>query len=302
RVRVRVRLAHVGTGALPMLTAAGLTVERDASDLGVVEGWIRPSDLHALAALAAVTSVAPVRRGVLRVSEGDSASRADVARSTSGFTGVGVKAGVISDGVDGYAPNPVPGGPGCAAGSGAEGAAMLHIVHDLAPGATLAFSEGLSSSLAFINSLTCLRNAGATVIVDDIGFFDEPFFEDGPVATAVRDAVAAGVSYHTAAGNEAQIHWLRHYHAAPASTLHAFDGCADTNEDVIVPAFTRVDCVLQWNDRFGHSGNDYNLFIYDQSNTLVDQGSTTQNGASDPIEFAGVENPTGASQVVHVRI
>jgi len=302
RVQVRVRLAPLETGAVSLLAAAGLSVERDASDLGLVEGWIRPSDLHVLAALDAVRSVAPVRRGVLRVSEGDSASRADVARNTSGFTGVGVKVGVISDGVDGYAPDPVPGGFGCAAGGGAEGVAMLHIVHDLAPGATLAFSEGLSSPLAFINSLTCLRNADATVIVDDVGFFDEPFFEDGPVATAVRNAVAAGVSYHTAAGNEALFHWLGGYHAAPVSMLHAFDGLADTNEDVTVPSFSRVDCVLQWNDRFGQSSNDYNLAIYDQGNALVDQGNTVQNGASDPIEFASVENPGGTSEVVHVRI
>src|SRR5262245_10222670 len=44
RVQVRVRLMPLETGAVPTLTAAGLAVERDASDLGLVEGWIHPSD------------------------------------------------------------------------------------------------------------------------------------------------------------------------------------------------------------------------------------------------------------------
>src|SRR5262245_44639893 len=40
RVQVRVRLAPLETAAVPALTAAGLAVERAASDLGLVEGWI----------------------------------------------------------------------------------------------------------------------------------------------------------------------------------------------------------------------------------------------------------------------
>src|SRR4030095_2976524 len=48
----------------------------------------------------------------------------------------------------------------------------------------------------------CPPAAGADVIVDDLGFFGEPFFEDGPVALAVRAAVKGGVSDHSSAGNE----------------------------------------------------------------------------------------------------
>ena len=81
---------------------------------------------------------------------------------------------------------------------------MLEIVHDLAPGAELLFASGIESPLAFIQAVECLTAAGANVIVDDLGFFGEPYFEDGPIAQAVRSAVAAGVSYHTAAGNSAR--------------------------------------------------------------------------------------------------
>ncbi len=46
------------------------------------------------------------------------------------------------------------------------------------------------------------RRAGAKVIADDVGYFEEPFFQDGPVAAAVDEVTAAGVSYFSAAGND----------------------------------------------------------------------------------------------------
>ena len=50
---------------------------------------------------------------------------------------------------------------------------------------------------------------GADIIVDDLGFFGEPYFEDGPIAQTVDTVRANGTIYITAAGNEA----LEHYEA-----------------------------------------------------------------------------------------
>ncbi len=84
-----------------------------------------------------------------------------------------------------------------------EGRAILQIVHDVAPGASLAFYSAVSEA-DFANGVTALANAGATVEADDIGFFDEPFFQDGIISQAI-DAVATRatnpVAYFTAAGN-----------------------------------------------------------------------------------------------------
>ena len=116
----------------------------------------------------------------------------------------GVKVGVISDGVDARQtaidsddlPDTLEIGT---VGFGNEGVAMLEVIHDLAPGAALAFSAG-NTSLEFIASILQLRNFNCNVIVDDLGFPKEPFFEDGPVARAAQDAVDAGVFFCSSGG------------------------------------------------------------------------------------------------------
>jgi Subtilase family len=84
---------------------------------------------------------------------------------------------------------------------GDEGRAMMQIVHDVAPGASLAFYTAENSEADFASGITQLASAGAKVIVDDVGYFDEPFFQDGLVAQAINAVVANGVAYFSSAGN-----------------------------------------------------------------------------------------------------
>ncbi|MBV8144532.1 MAG: S8 family serine peptidase, partial [Gammaproteobacteria bacterium] len=87
-----------------------------------------------------------------------------------------------------------------------EGRAMLQIIHDVAPGAGLAFYSAENGEADFANGITTLAASGhANVIVDDVGYFDEPFFQDGVISQAVDAANAKGVAYFSAAGNNGQI-------------------------------------------------------------------------------------------------
>jgi Subtilase family len=92
-----------------------------------------------------------------------------------------------------------------------EGRAMLQVVHDVAPGASLAFYTGYNSEADFANGIGALAasvasgGAGAKVIADDIGYFDEPFFQDGIVAQAIDTVEANGVAYFSAAGNDGDL-------------------------------------------------------------------------------------------------
>src|SRR6202041_1444323 len=86
---------------------------------------------------------------------------------------------------------------------GDEGRAMLQIVHDVAPGASLAFYTADDSEADFASGIGKLAAAGAKVIADDVGYFDEPFYQDGILAQAVDAVEAQGVTYVSAAGNDA---------------------------------------------------------------------------------------------------
>jgi Subtilase family len=158
------------------------------------------------------------------VSEGDQQLRARKARAKFGVDGSGVTVGVLSNSfdtsasaathaADDVASHDLP-GPGDPCGhttpvnvlqqtnSADEGRAMLQVVHDLAPGAKLDFATANLGSLAFANNIVNLANAGANVIVDDVLYFDEPFFQDGAISNAVNAVKARGVAYFAAATNE----------------------------------------------------------------------------------------------------
>jgi len=86
-----------------------------------------------------------------------------------------------------------------------EGRAMLQVVHDIAPGAGLAFHTAGPTEADFANGITALARAGAKVIADDVGYLDEPFFQDGIVAQAIDAVEAQGVAYFSAAGNDGML-------------------------------------------------------------------------------------------------
>ena len=90
-----------------------------------------------------------------------------------------------------------------ASGGTDEGRAMMQIIHDIAPGASLAFYTAFDSEQDFANGILALAAAGCKVIVDDVSYFDEPFFQNGVVAQAIQTVEAEGVTYVTAAGNDA---------------------------------------------------------------------------------------------------
>ena len=304
----------LGSAELQKLQQAGVRIERIQVARGRVQARVDASALETLAGFSWVHAIRTVDRAVVRAgsvtTEGDAASRADALRA-QGLDGSGVVVGVISDGIDSVqaaqATNDlpdvvVPNDSRCQKGAGDEGTALLEIVHDVAPGAKLLFS-GPASSLDMVDAVACLTDAGANVIVDDLGFFGEPYFEDGPVAAAVDAAVTAGVSYHSSAGNEAQEHLEEDFFPAAGSNgqLHDFAaGAGDPFNGVVVPAGGTLTCILQWNDPFGGAADDYDLVLLDASLNVVAESIDPQVGAQDPIEAVSVVNQTNTDQLANV--
>jgi subtilisin family serine protease len=220
--------------------------------------------------------------------------------------------------------------------AGDEGRAMLQIVHDLAPHAKLAFATAFESEESFAENIERLARpvseggAGADVIVDDVGYLEEPFFQDGPVAAAINKVTSEGVTYLTAAGNDNLFDgsgdeiasWeapeYRDSGACPAAVaaLKGFNGshCMDfepgaetdrTFGITIEPGETlTVD--LQWAEPWNGVLSDLDAFLLSASGSKVLTGSAEENsgleGTQRPFEVVEWANETKASETVQLVI
>jgi len=305
-IQVYVDVEKVTDATLRDLRSGGLRVEIANSELKTVQGWIPLRAVERLAARPSVRRIRPPSFRQLRagsvMTQGDAILRANMVRAR-GIDGSGAKVGAISDGMTNRAvsqtvrdlPSVIQIDPRFP-GEGDAGTALLEIVYDIAPGASLAFS-GPYTSLEFIQGLDYLVDtARCNVVFDDVGFYDEPYFEDGPVARAVATALTSGVVYVSACGNDAQ----RHYQAMytdwnPGATgwpnnLHLF-GPGDADMEVIIPPATEIAVFLQWAEPWGHASSDYDLFLYDDRlTTALAWSNAIQNGDDNPYEAFSFRN------------
>ena len=304
RVMVDIR-ADVTPAVLKRIRDLGGTVINSVPKYEAIRAQLPLRAMEMLAALDAIRTIRPADEAVTRkdnTSAGDVAHRANSARTTHSVDGTGIGIGVISDGVRTLADRQATGDlparvtvlPG-QAGAGDEGTALLEIVHDLAPGAELYFATGFGSQAQMAANIEALCEAGANVIVDDIGYTLEAAFQDDIVAKGVNAAVADGCDFFSAGGNDGNLTygttgvWEGDYAAGTSlivdgETLgvrHVFGGGVEANE---VSGFRVSAIVLQWADPLGASANDYDLFLVNEDGDVIASSTDTQDGTQDPVE------------------
>ena len=205
---------------------------------------------------------------------------------------------------------------------------MAQVVHDLAPGAKLAFASAFTGETAFASNIERLAEPAASgggeasVIADDVAYFDEPFFQDGPVAAAVNKTTAEGVSYFSAAGNNnVRIggrdvgSWQAQFEpsSCPAGTPHYsspdqfecadFNGSGDTGFGITVAGKGSLMIDLQWAEPWYGVGTDIDAYLLDASNDVVAQSEGDNPGSTKkPFEFLSWENPSASSAAVRLVI
>ncbi len=257
------------------------------------------------------------------IGQGDIALQSDLARQKFAVDGTGITIGVVSDSYNALADPANLGTTGAGLDQAScdpffvndcdlprginvladdpfgtdEGRAMLQILHDVAPGADLAFSTAGNSEVQMAEAIRRLRDAGSDVIVDDIGFITEPFFEDGIISRAVDEVANDGVVYTSAAGNEGTNSYESEFvdSGIPGllgTTLHDFNpgNGVDPFMRVAVPFNTVLTMTLQWDQPFAslHAGassaSDVDIFLYglDQQTRLA--SAATNNVGGDPLE------------------
>jgi uncharacterized repeat protein (TIGR01451 family) len=285
--------------------------------LAAVRARLPLAAVESLAAEPAVRFVRSASRANLEHvdSEGDATHLAAAARPRFGVDGSGVKVCALSDGIDSLAtlqaagelPPSVAVVPG-QAGAGDEGTALLEILHDLAPGASLGFATATAGEASFAANISALAAAGCTILVDDISYPTEGVFQDTTVAQAVAQVTAGGVLYFSAADNAGNLDagtsgtWEGDF--TPNGTPAALSGAGPANDfgdggqsDALTAPASYA--VLQWTDPMGASCNDYDLYVMDSGlTTILDASTDTQDCSQDPIELVSGSLAAGDRLVV----
>ena len=270
-------------------------------------------------------------------SQGDQAINADIARTTFSVDGTGSTVGVLSDSYDclgGAAAdvssldlppsvNVIKEYSNCRNGWD-EGRAMAQIVHDVAPGAKIQFRTAFEGEADFAQGIIDLKNAGSRVIVDDVVYLEEPFFQDGVIAQAVDTVVAGGVSYFSAAGNDARQSYYDDFRPGQVYADGVFPGgffggtAHDFDPGAGVDAFQKITChagdelviSLQWDNPYPSLGGpppaaDVDVYLLDNPPTRVLARSTDRQSSGaplDPVEIFGVNcNSTVSANLMIVK-
>jgi len=315
RVSVDIK-AQPGAGEALMRALEDIGLEDGARYGGHISG-ILPTD--ALAALPSIPGFASANvsgavssRSGAAQNQGDLALGADRLRSEFGLDGTGLTIGILSDSfdksngsidyADDIASGDLPLGITILDDSepfgSDEGRAMAQLIHDIAPGAELMFHTAFGGIADFANGILELAAAGADIIVDDVIYFREPMFQDGPIARAIDEVNAEGVAYFSSAGNSAR----NSYEAAFRPVTGAVDGQTGTYHDFdpgtgtdIVQNFNlgageSVILSIQWDDPYfdGETGspgasNDIDVHLVDGTG-VIEVSSTRSNVGSDPYE------------------
>jgi hypothetical protein len=235
--------------------------------------------------------------GTRNTTEGDIAHGADTVRAQFGVDGTGISVAAMSDSVEalsdlinsGDLPNDVTVLPDQAGTGTSEGTALLEIIFDMAPGADLFFATAQGGEAQFAQNIFDLFTAGNRVIVDDVLYFAEPVFQDGPVAQMVDFVSDQGVLYFTSAGNSGNLNSGTsgvfeglYDPIAPSGVLiklvdsvHNFNGQGAGNE---VTQDSPFFFTLQWNDSYFAPTNDFDLFLMDSTLENIVASSTDDQG------------------------
>lgn len=316
----------------------------------MVSAYVPVGSLGQMANLTTLNCALPGYKYRLHVglvtSQGDRAMKTDKVRQNFAVDGTGVKVGVLSDSFDksgtgSYATDitsgDLPAGVQVVAdrrgaqGVGTdEGRAMLQIIHDVAPGSSLAFATGDGGDAGFASNILALQTAGCKVIVDDLSYLDEPFFEDGLVAQAVNTVVANGAVYTSSSGNDARQSYesafrtgtVRAAGSIPVDSgaigVTTFRGGTTQNFATSGPvtdmqSFTLgpgdgMRIVFQWEDAYlsanGSRGanQDLDIYVLNAAGTQILEGSADNNIGQDPLEIFEYFNSNNTTTTYNMMI
>jgi len=220
-------------------------------------------------------------------SQGPSTIGAD-AFHAAGITGAGVKVAVIDLGFAGLGQAQARGdlpytvlqndltGTGLTTGI-THGTAVAEIIHDMAPDAELHLIKIADEVDLDLAVTYCLAN-GIDIVNHSLGWYNTNNYDGtGTIADTAKRAIAGGMLWVNAAGNEAESHWEGQFADGNA------DGWHDQDITFYASAGSQIVLFLTWND-WPQAASDYDLYLFDPSSGLVASSTKFQTGTEEPTE------------------
>lgn len=313
-------IANNGDGESLLVQLKNLGLKSGASYSSVAGGLFPIANLQALAALP---DLASAHRSLMEshagsvTTQADSTQHDDIARANYGVDGTGITVGILSDSFNtsgnGSMETDIASGDlpstikilqdytDTINGTEDEGRGMAQLVHDIAPGAAIDFATAFISEAGFASNILALAQAGAKIIVDDVSYGNEPYYQDGIVAQAIDQVAAMGVTYFSSAGNE-----NAGYNAAfkNSGATTNFQGRSE-QFDQLTPGSIGIKVnktgwyTLDWDQPAASAGgsgssSDLDFFVTNQAGTPYQTSSSDysidNNINGDPVEYVYAYN------------
>lgn len=228
------------------------------------------------------------------VSEGVQVIEADKLHNL-GLRGEGVKIAVIDLGFNVYNPeiagnideyesfrsdSDITGG---SAENRFHGTACAEIVVDTAPSSRL-YLYNFETDVEYLMAVDYAISKNVDVISVSVGFLNVgPYDGTNYIDEAANKAKSLGIFFVSAAGNEAFEHWTGTFRDDDNDDFHNFTSEDETN-DIVVQEGSVVKVFLSWDD-WPSSANDYDLYLYDEtSSVIVAESENLQTGMQPPTE------------------
>ncbi|MCC7371368.1 MAG: S8 family serine peptidase [Chloroflexi bacterium] len=310
RVRVVVETA-AGRPRAAKAAISGVGGKVEAEYATLLQALLPPSGIEQVAAEPAVryvrTPAAPQRDAVS--GEGVMATNAS-AWHTAGFTGQGVKVGIIDFGFTGYSARQAAGdlpaaltavdycGGLITAPGGEHGTAVAEVVYEMAPGAQV-YLLCVDTEVQLGMAKDYAKANGISILVMSASWFNTSRGDGTGSPTSpsaiVADARASGILWVNSVGNRAQQHWTGVYSDTDNDGAHNFTALDNANT-VFLPAGETTCISLKWDD-WPASSQDYDLEVtVSATGVIVASSSNFQTGTQPPIESRCFTNLTGVSQ------
>jgi len=287
----------------------------------VVSGRLPIDALRKVAKLASLHSAWPVlavAQAGATTTQGVQAMHTDAFRTEHEVDGSGVRVGVLSDSYDNFDGEPLTTAQGDVESGDLpegvevldeaddpqtdEGRALLQIIHDIAPGADLAFHTAFDGLANFVQGIQELASTGADVIIDDIIFLSEPMFQDGLLAQAVDEAVfGSNAVYISSAGNAGRKAYAQAFRGSQTTgplggELHDYDPGprVDPTQEIIVENGATVQIAFHWDQPSATAGGpgartDMEVAIRDKRGNVL-SAERRDNIGGNPFDFAALTN------------